>query len=40
MHQTEQGEGIERTVEETSVGLTPFVTGESAVVGFLKASDD
>jgi hypothetical protein len=40
MHQTEQGEGIERTVEESSIGLAPLVTSESAIVGILKASDD
>jgi hypothetical protein len=40
MHQTKQGEGIERTVEESSVGLAPFVTSESAITGVLKASND
>jgi hypothetical protein len=40
MHQTEQGEGIERTVEESSVGLAPLVTGESAIIEVLKASND
>ena len=40
MHQTEQGEGIERTVKESSVGLAPLVTSECAVVGLLKTSNN
>jgi hypothetical protein len=40
MHHTEQGEGIERTVEKPSVGLAPSVTSESAIIGLLEASDD
>jgi hypothetical protein len=40
MHQTEQGEGIERTVEKAGICLAPFVAGEGAVVRLLEASDD